>query len=159
LDFSSAWLLADAVVVAASGIQVAKERLDSLFCCSLSICHASGDVACCSAFSVEKCLLSTSGVENPDFSWTSGVENPDFSSASGLENLDSRSFFVELPREQRHRLVSIHRASEDGLLVGVQRREVSLYICHASRDVALCRFTARVKTDFPSAFSVEKFLC
>jgi hypothetical protein len=45
-----------------------------------------------------------------------------------------------------------------GLLVGVERREVSLSICHASRDVALCRFTARVKTDFSSAFSVEKWV-
>jgi hypothetical protein len=126
LDFSLAPLLADAVVVAASGIQVAKEQSDSLFFCFLSICHASGDVACCSAFIVEKCLSSTSGVKNPDFSSTSGVENPDFSSASGVENLDSRSFFVDLLREQRRRLVSI---------------------------------TARVKTDFSSAFSVEKFLC
>jgi hypothetical protein len=31
LDFSSASLLVDAVVVAASGFQVAKEQLDSLF--------------------------------------------------------------------------------------------------------------------------------
>jgi hypothetical protein len=60
-------------------------------------------------------------------------------------------------RRQRRRLVSVHRASEDGLLVGVQRQEVSLSICHASRDVALCRFTTRVKTDFSSAFSVEKW--
>jgi hypothetical protein len=63
LDFSSASLLVDAVVVAASSLQVAKERLDSLFY-----------------------LL-----------------------------------FVDLPSEQRRHLVSIHRASEDLGVQGVER--------------------------------------
>jgi hypothetical protein len=51
-----------------SGLQVAKERLDSSFYLFLLICHSSSDVACCSAFSVKKCLSSTLGVENSDFS-------------------------------------------------------------------------------------------
>jgi hypothetical protein len=58
----------------------------------LSNRHESGDVAWCSAFSVEKCLSSTSGVENSDFAdWARICVALElwrcFLSTSGVENL------------------------------------------------------------------------